>query len=253
MRTVVVTGAASGLGAATKALLEGQGAKVIGVDLRNADVEADLSTFDGRAAAIRALTELAGGALDGVVACAGLGPTAPTELVVAVNYFGAVATIDGLRDLLARGEEPAAVAISSNSVTMDPTVDGALVDACLRGDEAEARRIGAVSPGNTAYASSKMALARAVRRRVQEWGDLRIRLNAVAPGAFDSALLKESLDNEILGPLVEAMPIPIGHRAPATEVAQAVVWLLSPAARYVHGSLLFVDGGTDALIRPDTF
>ena len=61
-RTTVVTGSASGMGAATRELLEADGQRVIGVDLRDAEVVADLATPEGRAAAVAEVTELAGGA-----------------------------------------------------------------------------------------------------------------------------------------------------------------------------------------------
>ena len=129
MRTVVVTGAASGMGAATKARLEGAGQRVIGIDLRNADIVADLGTHDGRRAAIDAVTDAAGGAIDGLVTWAGLsGLTGVAgSLLVSVNYFGTIALLDGLRPLLAAGDRPAAVAISSNSTTCQPAVPMDLV------------------------------------------------------------------------------------------------------------------------------
>ena len=71
MRVVVVTGSASGIGAAVRSRLAGDGCRVIGIDLRAADVTADLADPVGRARAIDAVGALAGGALDGVVACAG--------------------------------------------------------------------------------------------------------------------------------------------------------------------------------------
>ena len=53
MRNIVITGSASGIGLATRKLLESQGDRVIGVDLRDADIVADLSTPEGRAHAVR--------------------------------------------------------------------------------------------------------------------------------------------------------------------------------------------------------
>src|SRR5690606_18906605 len=57
MRTIVVTGSASGMGAATRAALEADGDRVIGVDLRDAEVVADLSIAEGRRAAVEAVAE----------------------------------------------------------------------------------------------------------------------------------------------------------------------------------------------------
>jgi len=235
-RTIAVSGTASGLGLAVRRRLEAAGDRVIGIDLRDAEVIADLSTPDGRDRAVEAVLVAADGALDGLASVAGVGPHLPSELVVSVNAFGALALL---------------VAVSSNSITLDPTVRGDLVDACLRGDEGAARAIAAEVPGNTAYASSKLAVARAVRRRVAVWGEAGVRLNGVAPGPFASALLDASRADATLGPLVDMVPIPLGHPGAADEVAAPIEFLLSDAASWIHGSLLFVDGGTDALLRPD--
>ena len=77
--TIAITGAASGIGAATAARLTEHGHRVIGVDLHDADVEADLGRSDGRQEAIARIADLCDGALDGLVTCAGLAglPTGP--------------------------------------------------------------------------------------------------------------------------------------------------------------------------------
>jgi NAD(P)-dependent dehydrogenase (short-subunit alcohol dehydrogenase family) len=249
MGTIAITGSAGGIGSATRARLEAAGHRVIGVDVRDAEVLADLSTPDGRDAMVAGVTEASGGSLDGLVAGAGISSD-DSPLVISINYFGAVATLAGLRPLLARGTNPSAVAISSNSTTA--TVGGVVaeaVDACLAGDEAEARA--AVGEGFFGYPTAKLALARYVRRNAPsaEWIGAGIRLNAIAPGPIATPM------TEPIGSFVLEMgddyPVPIGRLGTADEVAAVLAFLLSPDAGYVVGSLVYVDGGGDAAARAD--
>lgn len=255
MSTVAITGVASGIGAATAARLTAHGYRVIGVDLHDADVEVDLGNAEGRQQAIGRITELCDGALDGLVTCAGLTglPNRPASLLISVNYFGTVELLAGLRDVLARGTEPAAVAISSNATTTQPGIPIALVEACLAGDEAAARTLAGEGESLSTYAVTKLALARWIRRHAptDDWAGANIRLNAVAPGATQTPLLQEGLDDPFVGPLIEGFQVPIGRRGKPEEIAALIEFLLGPDARFFCGSVVFCDGGTDAMTRAD--
>ena len=253
MRVTAISGSASGIGAALRARLEAAGERVIGVDVRDAEVVADLGTPDGRAAAIAGVRAASGGRLDGLVACAGLGPhVEPCAAIVAVNFFGAAALLAGLRDALAGGDRPAAVAVSSNSAAL-PGAESPLVDACLAGDEPEAQRLASTLGGVPSYAGAKLALARWVRRQAPEraWAGSGIRLNAIAPGAARTPLLHGGLAHPVLGDAIRGFPIPLGGFGAADDVAAAIAFLLGPDAAFCCGSVLVVDGGSDALLRPD--
>ncbi len=253
MRTTAVTGSASGIGAAVRRRLEAAGERVLGVALRDADVTADLGTPTGRTAAIAAIAEACGSRLDGLVACAGLGPhVEPWPTIVSVNYFGAEAMLAGLRDVLARGDSAAAVVVSSNASTV-PGADGPLVAACLQGDEAEARRLAAALGGHPTYAGAKLALTRWMRRQAPEWARAGIRLNAVAPGPVQTPLLEGGLAHPIYGPAIRGFPVPTGGFGTPEQIAAAIAFLLGADAAFCAGAVLFVDGGTDALLRPDQY
>jgi NAD(P)-dependent dehydrogenase (short-subunit alcohol dehydrogenase family) len=246
--TVVVTGSASGIGAATAARLARDGHRVIGVDVHDADVVADLSTPDGRSAVLAAITE----PLDGVVTCAGLGPLPARagSAIVAVNYFGTVALLDGLRPQFRSGG--AAVAISSNSTTCSPGVPEDLADLCLAGDEPAAlARADEVGGMGGSYPASKLAVARWVRARAvsADWIGGGIRLNAVAPGLIETALIAEGRADATVGPLLDLFPIPAGRSGQPDEVAALIAFLLGPESSLLCGSIVFADGGTDALLR----
>jgi NAD(P)-dependent dehydrogenase (short-subunit alcohol dehydrogenase family) len=255
MRVIAVTGSASGIGAATRTRLEAAGDKVIGIDVRNAEVIADLASAPGRRAAIDAVRQAAGNRLDGLVVCAGVGPQVePWSTIVSLNYFGAQVLLEGLHDALAAGSRPAAVAVSSNSAVL-PGMDTELVSACLSGDEEEARRIAISFDGHRTYAGSKLALARWVRRNAPgpALAGAGIRLNAVAPGAVMTPLLQSGLDHPILGDAIRNFPIPTGGFGTPDQIAATIAFLLSPDAAFCCGSVVFVDGGTDAMFRPDNY
>jgi NAD(P)-dependent dehydrogenase (short-subunit alcohol dehydrogenase family) len=257
--TTVITGSASGIGAAVRARLEKAGDKVIGIDLKDAEIIADLSNREGRTAAIAGVKLSCGDRLDRFVTAAGLGPDENNHsLFTAVNYFGVVDLLDGLFDCLQQGSNPAAVIISSNSAQMTPPGQSSMemdtyVLALLDHNEAEANRIIEFGDYRFAYVGSKNAVARAARRRAMIWGNAGVRLNVVAPGNTKTPMHQRGLEHPVMGDLIRAMPRPLGRDADAAEIAAVVAFLLNPDASYVHGAVYYVDGGIDAQIRPDRF
>lgn len=248
-RTCVVTGSASGIGRATVERLERDGHHVIGVDLHDAAVAADLATPEGRSAMVEAVTEASGGTVDVVVANAGT--VEPVELCVRVNYFGAVATLRGLRPLLARSAAPRAVVTASSTVVIPPHVP--LVEACLADDEETAVAEASVA-GLLTYPSTKRAIARWVRRNATtaEWAGAGISLNAVGPGIVETPLTRPGLADAAMAPIMEAaVPMPFGGHARPEHVAHVMAFLTSPDTERLTGQVLFVDAGADPALRGD--
>ena len=251
MGTVAVTGSAGGIGGAICRRIESAGHRVVGVDVRDAEVIADLSHSEGRLAAIDAIGEQCGESLDGLVVAAGIGGStaAPPSMVARINYFGATELLVGLRDRLVDGELRAAVAIASNSATAVPMDDMSLVEHCLAGDEDGAAGVAETMDGEAVYAMSKLALARRVRQLAVEWAP-GLRLNAVAPGPVLTPLTEAALQHPVTGDLIRQYPIPLDRWGEKEEIAEAVWFLLSPQSSWTTGTILFVDGGTDALLNP---
>jgi len=256
MSGVVISGCATGIGAAARRGLEAAGHPVIGIDIKDAEIVADLSTSKGRAQAVEQALALSDGVVDRVLLCAGLGGHIGDNATVAsLNYFGVVDLLDGLFPALQRGSDPAAVAICSNSAQIAPSIgESSLVAAMLSGDEEKTRQLAVDDFGGQAvYMMSKNAVGRAVRRRALEWGEAGVRLNAVAPGPVDTPLLREGLDTPGDGDMIRAFKIPVGRFAEPEEIARVIDFLLSPESGFVHGAVWYVDGGADANVRPDLF
>lgn len=253
MGTAVVTGCASGIGACVKSRLGAQGHNVIGIDLKNADINSDLSNNAGRETAIKKALEMSAGKIDRLVLAAGLGGHLEDgQLVARVNYFGCITLLDGLKDALAR-VNGRVVVISSNSAQMRTNPDTPFILAMLEGDEDKAMALIGDMPAAMTYGASKHAVARAVRRRAAEWGKAGITLNAIAPGQTETPMFRGAADHPIIGKSVEAIPIPKTRVASPDEMAGVIEFMLSDAAEYMQGSILYVDGGTDAQLRPDAF
>lgn len=259
MGTYAISGSASGMGRETAQRLRGDGHTVIGVDIKDADISADLSTAEGRQRAADGVLEASGGTLDGAVLAAGLGPSPGRDRprrIAQVNYFGVVDLLVAWRAALAAAPRAKVVVVSSNSTTTVPAVPRRTVRALLEHDAEKAvrsvRLLGPAAP-TMMYAASKIAVSRWVRRHavLPEWAGSGVRLNAIAPGAIMTPMLQEQLSDPRQAKAVRGFPVPVGGFGDAAQMAAWMCFMLSEPADFLCGSVLFVDGGTDAYFRSD--
>ncbi|MBV8970389.1 MAG: SDR family oxidoreductase [Verrucomicrobia bacterium] len=265
-RTYVVTGAASGIGAAMAYYCRRRGGRVIACDLHDADVVADLTTAEGRAALVDEVARLSEGRIDAIVANAGGGPP---ETSLSLNFFGAVATLEGLRPLLKASPAPRAVAVSSVAALRTP-ISG-LVDACLNMDEAAAvaaaRSATAAARRNPAdpnalpgseqaalnlYGTAKYALQLWCRRAAAkpEWAGAGIPLNVIALGFFDTPAAAPVLSNPNRRAAMERLaPLRGAYPGRPEEAAAALFWCVSAANSQMTGQILYIDGGIECFAR----
>ena len=254
MGLYILTGGATGIGAAVREQLIAQGHEVRVVDIRDADLQADLSTAAGRSQAAEWMQEVAPDGIDGFVPCAGIGTHVdPPSLITRLNYFGVTATTEAAMPLLVK-KGGVAVLISSNSAPMDFNNEE-LTKLFLEGDEEKSCQLADESQGDAVYGATKRALTRWMRRNTAAWAKQGVRVNAVAPGMTLTPLVRDNMKDERYREVMEQFRdnIPAGGAAEPSQIADVVCFLLGPDSSYCFGSMVFVDGGTDAMTRPDDF
>lgn len=253
MGIYVITGGSSGIGKRTVEILKERGHETVNIDLKDGDINANLATPAGRSAALEELHRRYPDGIDAMICNAGVNRNIP--LIISLNYFGATEMAAGAFDLLKK-KGGSCVVTSSNSI-----VQGAArmdVVGMLNNQADEARILELVKDydpwaAHSFYAATKYALARWARRMSASWGAQGVRLNAVAPGNVRTAMT-DGLSPEQRA-AVEALPVPVNYESgelmDPSDIANAIAFLASPEAHGVNGVVLFVDGGTDALLNSE--
>lgn len=239
VRTAIVTGAGSGIGAAVATRLAEDGMRVVAadIDVERAGAVAAAADGDMRAhhvdvtdgdsiAALRAGVLESAGVPRVLVNCAGwdeFGMFADTdrafwEKVVAINYLGVVAMSHAFLPDLTGG---------------DGTTDARVVNIA-----SDAGRGG--SMGETVYAGAKGGVIAFTKSLAREMARDGVTANVVCPGPTDTPLF-EGFPEKIRGALVKA--IPLRRLADPADIAHAVSFFASPGASYVTGQVLSVSGG----------
>ena len=260
MGIYAITGGSHGIGAKTVELLKKEGHEVINIDLLKGDITADLVTLEGRQKVIDELHALHPEGLDGLILSAAVsGACGSLTKIISLNYFGAVSVIKGTYDLLEK-RHGSCVAVSSNIISQDISrMDIADLLNNNGDDEHKIRSLVSsldasdLSIGNSIYAASKYALARWVRRHSASYAANGVRINAVAPGNVGSAMTA-TMSHSARASL-NALPIPTRYGQETfmdpKEIALAIVFLASEKACGINGIVMFVDGGTDALLNTE--
>lgn len=257
MGIYVITGGTTGIGAVTREKLQAKGHVVYNVDYRGGDFCTDLSMPKGRKEALEEIHRRFPDGIDGIICNAGVGPVRSAEMIFALNFFAAVEMAEGVRDLLIK-KGGSCVVTSSNSIT-NQTVRPDWVDMISNVmDEERVLEFAKGIPAEqraSAYSSSKHALARWVRRISPSWAVDGLRINSVAPGNTTTPMTQGMTEAQMDAALLIPIPTRYGKREflDAEEIANGIVFLISPEASGINGVILFIDGGIDALLRSERF
>ncbi len=235
---VLITGAASGIGAATARLLAERGASLVLMDRDAEGLRAfpDAQTILGDVSdeQLWACADLTG--LTHAVVNAGIGASAPIEetsfaewrRVMAVNLDGAFLTLQAAMKAI-RTSGGGAIVVTASAAGFKP------------------------EPGIAAYAASKAAVIQLARVAAKEGFAANIRVNAIAPGGVETAiwsstpffddLVKQSGGEEAAYKKLASAGTPMGRFAKPEEIAGQIAFLLSDAAAFTTGATLVSDGG----------
>lgn len=258
MGIFVITGASSGIGKAAKAILEDKGHTVCNIDYQGGDITADLSQPQERKKAVEEVEKRYPDGIDGLICNAGVGPSVPADKMWAINFFAPIAIAAGLKSSLMK-KKGACVVTCSNTVTNDMVVREDWVEMLVNTlDEERVMEYAKTIPVQYApqcYSSGKNALARWIRRNAGTWGVDGVRINGIAPGNTNTPMTEGMTEKQWEAALLIPIPTRYGKKEflDAEEIANVMVFLVLPESRGMLGSIVFVDGGIDALLRTERF
>lgn len=237
-RTLILTGASRGIGHATVKRFSSAGWRVITCSRQpfpedcpweagpEDHIQIDLADRDGLERGIAEMRgRLENGALNALVNNAGISPKAPEgqrlgtldwepgvwEQVFQVNFFAPIALANGLLEELKAGQ---------GTVINITSIAGSRVHPYA----------------SSAYATSKAALAALTREMASDFGPLGVRVNAIAPGEIETAMLSPGTEEL-------AKEIPLRRLGSPEEVASTIYFLCSSQASYVTGTEVHINGG----------
>ncbi|MEJ8569984.1 SDR family NAD(P)-dependent oxidoreductase [Microbaculum marinum] len=243
-QSVIVTGAASGIGKACATYLLGGGNRVLAADLREEDlaaafpqppnnlrtVAADISDADACARIVETAVE-AFGAVDALMHWAGRHSIKSWDQLTAddfdsllrVNVTGSFLMAQAAARRMAGQATGGAIVLTGSTAVIHAPIGGS------------------AGNGGPLYVTSKAAITGMVRSLARALGPSNIRVNGVAPGVTETPMISNYAQETRE---LQVKTSPLGRIGSAAEVAEAGCMLISPASRYVSGEMIIVNGAT---------